>query len=282
MNRQHIHPGTMYVIPSPNDITKQVYAVALLVEPYSGYTVMMIVEQFSMKEGKVNIELPQLVAKKVIGNFLRLKAKTIIKPVFFGGKEAIIDDKTEHFLSKETLFYSATVFNDKLQAHLNEFQDDEVALPLVTRFNFDIASMMDWLLGKLKIQKNKSTKSLEIYVHGIYKIALHGSLGSEKVGYLDVLVWKKFPNDNQPLKSTYYVFPLSYKKPSRSDAEEKVEIFIHNKPAYVSIASGRRVSYLRFSHPLYDPITKKPTTALQKTDLQKINQGLIQYYSKII
>jgi hypothetical protein len=241
---------------------------------------MMVIEQFSMKDGKIVIERPQLVAKKVIPNFLRIRAKEILKPVFFGGKESTIDEKTEHFLSKETLFYSATVFNEKLQAHLDEFQDDEVALPLVTRFNFDIASMMDWLLTKLKIQQNKTTKSLEIYVHGVYKIALHGSLGSEKVGYLDVIVWKKFPNEKQPLKSTYFVYPISYNNPTRGEREDNVEILIHNKPAYVSIGSGRRVSYLRFSHPIYDPISKKPTTSLQKLDLQKINQGLIQFYSK--
>jgi hypothetical protein len=240
---------------------------------------VLVLNEFSHNHDKITIIEPKLIAKKIDNNIQTIKLNQIKRPVFFSGKAAYIDEKVFQFLTKETLFSQVSIFEKFLDEHYQEFADDEIALITINQYNLDVINFVSYLMNKLR-KKPNPIKKLEVFIHGIYSVFLTGGIGSEKLGLVDVVIWKQYINKDDPEKSTYYAYPISHKKPTEDLIHQFCFLMVNQKPVYVDVSNGRRISHLRISHPFYNSTTKQLTYVLDKLSVQKLSEKIIQYYAK--
>jgi hypothetical protein len=275
-----LRPGTLYQVIHPNDEKKSIYAVLVNLEISEPYALMIPVYQFSREGKRLIISIPDLLSKKLEKEFFRIPTDDILRTIYFQGETISLSQDDLNFVSKEALYYVVGSFNQQMIAHRDQLTDDEIALESLAQFNRDAINMFEWLSQRIFQPQQEPSKKMEIFQYGLYRVFLFGEIGSEKSGVVDVVVWQKYVNHQLADKSTFFCFPISYEAEPQQN-HRKIPILINRKQAWVNIAQGRRISFLRFDHPIYDQQLRKPTLVLSKADIQDINAAFISHYAKI-
>lgn len=280
MKKINLEIGTLYQVIHPENPKKYIYAVLVRVEISAPFALMLPVYQFQRDGQRLVIESPSLVSKKLNDHFFRIEINDIVRRVFFQGHTIKLSQPDINFISREGLYFSIGQLNQKITNYMEAMTGDDIALETAGTFAQDAMNMLEWLSRRIHTLEKEPSKRMEIFQYGVYRIVLMGEIGSEKTGAIDVVVWQKYLNHAYPDKSTFFCFPISYKETSEIDIN-RIPIMINQKRAWVNVSNGRRISFLRFDHPIYDLIQQRATFVLKKVDIQDINAAFMNHYSQI-
>lgn len=279
MKKENLSKGRLYQIINPSNPKKLIYAVFIRIKNNESMALVLPVYKFSRNQQTLKIELPRLLPKKLESEFLLIPLKSITRTVYFRGKPIHLSQTDLNFMSVEALYYSVGKLNQSINDYMDHMQGDELAEDTAEDFTYTAMHMLDLLEERFHPLEKQPSTQLEIFQYGIYRVHLIGDIGSEKTGSIDVLVWHKYVNAQHPEKSTFFCFPVAYRE-LVGKAENRVQVQINNQSAWVNIAQGRRISLLRFDHPIYDKIQKRPTFTLSKRDIHDVNIAFLAHYSE--
>jgi hypothetical protein len=280
MKKRHLNVGTLYQVIHPDNPKKYIYAVIVRVEISDPFALMLPVYQFQRDGQRLIIESPKLVSKTLNDQFFRIEIDDIVRRVFFQGNTIKLGQKDINFISNEGLYFSIGHLNQKITHYMEAMTGDDIALETAETFAQDAMNMVEWLSRRIYTLEKEPSKRMEIFQYGLYRVVLMGEIGSEKTGAVDVLVWQKYLNHDQPDKSTFFCFPISYKEVTETDIN-RIPVLINQKRAWVNVSNGRRISFLRFDHPIYDLIQQRATFVLKKDEIHDINAAFMNHYSRI-
>jgi len=280
MKKHLLTVGTLYQVLHPNQAKTYVYAVLVRNEISEPFALMLPVYQFSREGQRLIIESPNLLPKKLNQEFFRIAMDDIVRRVYFQGQTIKLNQQDINFVSKEALYYAIGQLNEKITRYMDAMVDDDIALETAETFAQDAMNMLEWLSRRIQSPEQEPSKRMEIFQYGLYRVVLLGEMGSEKTGAVDVVVWQKYLNHDQPDKSTFFCFPISYKESPETDLN-RIPILINQKRAWVNVTHGRRISFLRFDHPIYDLLNQRPTFVLNRVDIHDINAAFMNHFAQV-
>lgn len=205
-----------------------------------------------------------------------IKANTISDPLYIKGERVIVPAFEFNSLINSICSILLNKYTLNITSKSTKNYDSTTKCLKDIVFPEKLIRLLMWNNKKSSIKFDKKKVLRDVYKYNVYFAYLGTNVGSEIDKLRPVLIWKTHTNTENKKESSYYVFPISTKIPSKN-YYYNVPVVINGNKNIIKINDGKRISIKRIEKPLVDNITKK-TVKISEETVEQIKIAIEKYF----
>lgn len=213
-----------------------------------------------------------------VDNLIIVNVREVVSCLYFRGKPVDVDKNSFVALINKAIEKNVESYKSSLVSNYSSNYDSKKDSIIDLTLAEKIIRLLNWNEKKRELKFDVTVPQMPTCIkYGVYFAYLGTNVGSEINKLRPVVIWRQHQSQNNPLDSSYFVFPISSKIPNRKYFYN-VHITINGADNVIHINDGRRISGLRILKPLIDQSTGK-MVELGESVKNDVKDAIKKYFS---